>query len=413
MRNRLIFMPLLLAGGITFALLADAAQGPGPVVPAKHAEAAAGQVRDLTKLTPQQSASYIALRRTVEWLRRTNRPDGRFVYGFLPDLRVPLEGDSFIAQAGATCALARSARFLGDEKALAICRQALLTLLLETTLDPKSKDVRHTAAPAALVSRLAGHGLLVAAIHELPAPGKDLLEQAEQLCNYLRLQQDPTDGSLRDKEAGGEAKAGLRDEDFIGPGVALQGVMRSQSRQPAEWKLEMARKANAYALASWNQRKSTSLAVSFTPALAEAYVLTKEKAFAELVFAMNDWLCTMQYDGGDSVRPDWVGGFRLDAPSGLVAPDIRSAAAAESLGDACRVARATGDLPRLQRYSRALESGLQFVLTLQYTESRAQHFVESFRPAIVGAFHASGQDGKIRVDFAHHAVSALVRHLEE
>ena len=72
-----------------------------------------------------------------------------------------------------------------------------------------------------------------------------------------------------------------------------------------------------------------------------------------------------------------------------------------------------GDLQRLTRYSRALESGLQFVLTLQYTEARTQHFVEGFRPAIVGAFHASGQDGKIRVDFTQHTVSALVRHLEE
>ena len=410
MRTQTTFSLLLLGGITAFALMESAAQGPGPVGPAKLVESPAGKNRDLTKLTPQQTASLIALRRTSDWLRRTNKPDGRFVYGFLPDLRVPLEGDSYIAQAGAAFALAQSARFLGDEKALAISRQALLTLLLETTLDPKNKEIRHTAAPAALVNRLAAHGLLVAAIHELPSPGKDLLEQADQLCNYLQRQQEP-DGSLRDKEAGGDPKAGPREEELISAGLALQGVMSSQTRQPAAWKLDMARKTAAYTQAGWQQKKSVTVAVSQTPALTQAYLATEEKVFADLVFAMNDWLCTMQYEAGESVRSDWIGGFRVDGPA--AAPDIRSAAAAESVAEACRLARAAGDLPRLQRYTRTLESGLQFVLSLQYSESRAQHFVETFRPAVVGAFHASGQDGKIRVDYAQHPVSALVRHLEE
>ena len=49
-------------------------------------------------------------------------------------------GDSFTpAQAGAAFALARAARFFGDEPSLAVSRQAMLTLLLETTTDPQDK----------------------------------------------------------------------------------------------------------------------------------------------------------------------------------------------------------------------------------------------------------------------------------
>ena len=129
---------------------------------------------------------------------------------------------------------------------------------------------------------------------------------------------------------------------------------------------------------------------------------------------MTDWLCSLQYEPGDAVRASWVGGFRpcIDGQAVQLTPDIRSAEAAECLAQACRVARAAGNLPRLQRYRRALESSLQFLQTLQYTEKRTQHFVEDYRPALLGAFHASAQDGKMRIDYTQHAVSALVLYLE-
>src|SRR6516165_5609413 len=91
------------------ALLATAGQSPTPpVVPSKHVEIKNGPPAakglDTTRMTPQQRSAYMAARRATDWLRRTSKPDGKFVYGFLPDLRAPLEGDSFVAQAGAAFA---------------------------------------------------------------------------------------------------------------------------------------------------------------------------------------------------------------------------------------------------------------------------------------------------------------------
>ncbi len=142
--------------------------------------------------------------------------------------------------------------------------------------------------------------------------------------------------------------------------------------------------------------------------------MTRESPFAEQVFALADWLCALQYEPGDTVRPSWVGGVRplVNGQAVQGAPDIRTAEVAECLAHACRVARAADNLPRLQRYTRALEESLRFVQTLQYTEKRAQHFVENYRPALLGAFHASAQDGKMRIDYTQHAVSALVLYLE-
>jgi hypothetical protein len=418
-RRLLLGLFVLLPLSAASALLATGAQSPTPppVLPAKHVELAAAPTvkgRDLAKLTPQQRLCYMGAYRGTEWLRRTNKQDGKFVYGFLPDLRVTLNGDSFTAQAGAAFALARAARFFGDEAGVAVSRQALLTLLLETAVDPKDKEIRHMAAPARMVNRLASQGELVLAIHELPSPGKDLLDQGDQLCNHLRKQQQST-GAFVVTEAGDDVKFATRDDALACAGLALHGLVRSQKLRPAPWKLEAATKARGFALSCWQQKKSLPFAVAQTPAFAEAYLLTQDKAYAELVFAMNDWLCTLQYAPTDAVRPDWVGGFRpwIDGQAATAAPDIRSAEAAECLAEACRAARAAADLPRLMRYRRALENCLQFVLTLQYSENQVQHFVEAYRPAVLGAFHPSPQDGKIRIDFAQHALSALVMYLEQ
>src|SRR6185503_12111697 len=100
----------------------------------------------------------------MEWLKLTNKPDGRFVYGFQPALRVQLDGDNFQSQAGGTFALARAARYFRDGRGSAIARQAVLSLLLETMLDAKDPTVRHTAAAPHLVNRLSCQGLLISAI---------------------------------------------------------------------------------------------------------------------------------------------------------------------------------------------------------------------------------------------------------
>jgi hypothetical protein len=116
----------------------------------------------------------------------------------------------------------------------------------------------------------------------------------------------------------------------------------------------------------------------------------------------------------DSLRKEWIGGFPTvkDGKMVLTPPDIQSALMAESLAEACRVARLAADLPRLQRYERALLPCFRFLMSLQYTGQRAEHFVEAYRPSILGAFHASAQDGKLRIDYTQHPLCAMVQYLD-
>jgi hypothetical protein len=394
---------------------------PPPAASGSAARAVAGEPKrlapDLTKLPNLQRQLYLSAQRGADWLLRANRPDGHFINGYVPALRVPLEGDHYLRQAGAAVALARAARFFGDERAAAVARQAVLTLLLDTTTDDaKNPTIRFTTLPSAAVNRLGAAGLLVQAIHELPAPGPDLLDQSDQLCNYIRRQQR-ADGSLSDGEDGPNARAAGDDGQGNNtyPGQALRGLLRSQEHRPAAWKIETARKALAYYQPWWREHKNPALVAAQTGAWAEAYVRTKERAFADLACEMNDWVLALQYQQLDPRRPFWVGGFMgwADGKAQELPPHIGSAAHAEGLTEACRVARQLGDVQRYQRYRDAIERSLQFLTTLQYTEANAQHFADWYRPALLGGFHASQQDGDLRLDYTQHAVAALVGYLRD
>ena len=291
----------------------------------------------------------------------------------------------------------------------------MLALLDDTeAVDDHGTALRRTSPLlASSANALGAAGLLVAAINELPAPQDDLLKKSEELCAYLRKQQRP-DGSLSWTE--GDDKAAAADPDGANryPGMALYGLMRSQAHRPAAWKTDAARQALGYYAPWWRSHRGMTFVPWQTAAYAEAYLLTKEKPFAEFVAEMNDFVCGLQYERIDPRRQLWQGGFMSWADGRPVEapPDVGSAAYAEGLAQACRGARAQGDVPRHQRYSDALERCLQFLCTLQYTEASTQHFADWYRPALVGGFHASHQDGNLRIDYAQHAVSALVLYLE-
>jgi hypothetical protein len=385
-----------------------------PATPASRTQPARPE-RDLSKLPELQRQMYLSTQRGADWLWRHNRPDGRFVYGCLPALKATLEGDNYLRQVGAAFALARAARFTGDERHAARARQAVLALLLDTTTDPKDPNVRYTALPSVVVNRLAAAGLLVLAINELPSPADDLLQQSEQLCAYIRRQQQP-DGSLTYSDRPDDPRAAGDDPDGVNyyPGEALYGLMLSQRHRPAAWKSEVARKALSYYRPWWQAHKSLAFVPWQTAAYTEAYLLTKEPAFAEAVNEMNDWLCRQQYVQLDPRHPLWMGGFMGWAEGKPVPapPQVGTASYAEGLAGACRVARQAADLPRYQRYREALERSLQFLTTLQYTEANTQHFADWYRPELLGGFYASHQDGTLRIDYTQHAVSALVQYLD-
>lgn len=434
MRIRILsILLLILVGGMTFSLIRgqerpnaekrDATPLP-TTLPAPSLSSSSrplalspGPARDFSKLDELDKEMLASCQRGADWLYRVNGTKGRFLYGCVPALNIVPDGDSYLRQVGAAFALARAARVLGEDRYAARATQAILTLLDDTVVDPGETANRHTTLPSAIVNRLGAAGLLVLAINELPAPQADLLDKSEQLCNWIRAQAR-ADGSLRCTESpdNTDAKAANDDSDSVNecPGLALYAVLRSQKHRPADWKIDLARKALVYYRAWWKGHRSMDFVPGQTAAYAEAFVQTKEPAFAEFVYEMNDWLCGLQYEF-DPRRILWQGGFMKWADGKAIdaAPTIGSAVFAHSLAQARRVARAGTDAARHQRYTEVLHRGLQFVVRLQYTDANIQHFEVWYRARLAGGFHASTQDGNLRIDYAQHAVAALTTYLED
>jgi hypothetical protein len=333
----------------------------------------------------------------------------------VPALKLALEGDQYLRQVGAVVALAREGRYARNARHIAIARQAILTLLLETESDATDPRIRRTRLPSAAVNRLGAAGLLVVAINELPEPAADLIEQSEQLCLYIARQQR-ADGSLACVDST-EGQALRDDPEAIQyyPGEALYGLMCSQRYRPAAWKSTLVRRALAFYLPWWRNHRGTTLAAWHLAAYTEAFVLTKEPAYAEAVFEMADWLCGLQYVQLDGAHPLWFGGFAgyTDGKQISAEPEASCGLCIEGLVNACQSARQTGDIARYRRYRESLERGLQFLTTLQYTEANTQHFAEWYRPTLLGGFHATQTNGNLRIDYTQYAVCALVRYLIE
>jgi len=241
-----------------------------------------------------------------------------------------------------------------------------------------------------------------------------LLKQSEELCNYVRKQQQ-ADKSLCYTDNPGDGASVAEEPDGVNhyPGEALYGLMLSQRYRPAGWKTDVVRKAAAYYRPWWRAHKNMPFVSWQTAAYTEAYLRSKDAAFADYLNEMNDWICDLQFAPLDPRHPLWGGGFMgwSDGKASAAAPQVDSAAYAEGLAEACRVARQAGDVRRHQRYRDALERCLQFLTTLQYTEANTQHFADWYRPALLGGFYASHQDGNLRIDYTQHAVSALVQYL--
>ena len=371
---------------------------------------------DPAKLDGVTRQFFLSARRGGEWLSRMNGVNGLFLNGWVPSLNVPLEGDDFLRQGGAAFALARVARLTGDERYAACATRAVLTLLDHADVFDPATQVRHTRLPSVVQNRLGSAAMLVLAVNELPAPPADLLEKSEQLCNFIRRQARP-DGSLSSGDLLPDGRFSGEEADAVNyyPGAALYALARSTRHRPADWKLALVRNALAYYLPWWREHKNLAFVSWQSAAYADACLQTRDRAFADAVFEMADWLVALQYDlANNHQHPDWVGGFKswsggraVDSP-----PTATSAACGEALAVACRVSQLAGDDKRLSGYHEALLGCLQFVAALQYTESNTTHFAPGYRDRLAGGFHASAQDGTLRIDYTQHAVSAMALFVE-
>jgi hypothetical protein len=348
--------------------------------------------------------------RGAQWLAAMNGADGRFAPGLIPALNRPLDADDYIRQLEAVAALARAARQLNNADYTARATHAVLRFLDDTVTDTERGQLR-CGGPAVDADHLAAAGLLVSAINELALPQADILDKSEQLCRFIASRQQE-DGAFRCGNGAPDSKTIDNGGNGAVPGYALCGLMVSQRHRPAKWKTDVVSRALGFYRAWWKGHHNAELVASQSPAYAEAFLLTKSQDFADAVFEMNDWLCTLQYSQLDPRHQEWWGGFK-PSPDEDAAPHVHGCTYARSLAAACRLAREVGDAQRFDRqYRPALDLWRIYVTRLQYVEANTQHFAPVYRRThLLGGFHASPEDGNLRIDFNAQAVCALLEYL--
>jgi hypothetical protein len=351
----------------------------------------------------------------AEWLHRRHQTHGRFLYGFNPALREPLEGDDDLAQARAALALALSARFCGEEKYAIAAGQTILTLLAAAPVDAKDAQVRIPRAPSDVCNRVGFAAAVAVAIYALPSTDARLLEEAERLCLFLRRQARP-DGSIHyiDDPAGDPRRQDPQGE-YEHPCWALWAMASNHRHRPSADKQEQIRRGLRHYRSRFRANPHPLLATSLIVAATEWFTQTKDAEVAAAVCEAADWLSGLQIPVTDPRLPQWAGGFRqfrdgrtVDAPSGA-----ETGLYLLALSAACQVTRMIPDQDRFGRYAPVVVDASRYLIGLQYSEANTRHFDNTFRAhMLIGAFHLSPRDGTIRLDAVSHALLGLLRFLE-
>lgn len=353
------------------------------------------------------------IRAAADWLARRQNSSGEFDYGLSPCVNRPLQEQNWLRQAGATYAVACVA--LLDNKYAAVADRALDALLAQTTADRGMSPRRFPKTPGE-INPLGFVALtLLAAVERFDASQSSALgKHIEELARFLRARQ-LEDGSLDFGNSiepdGVAAAAGI---DYF-PGEALFAVARLHRSLPADWHLSWLAKARPFYAAYFADTGSLAFAPWQIQAYAAAFEQTKDHADYEFVARMAERLLDCQY--GLRRRPvetEWLGGFGGTDGGHFAAwpPGIATACYAEGLAAAARAAKLAGDKARAETFRAAAAAACMFVRGLMFDATTTRHFEPSFRPQLIGAFHAGPSDGTVRIDFNQHAICAMLA-LEE
>ncbi len=354
-------------------------------------------------------AAVQSCRDAADWCTRMSKSDGRFMAGVDPALGRELQGNDF-AQACAALALARAARFTGDEKATAAASQACLSLLTLTKADTTDPTMRVPTIAADRGNKVGFAAVLATAIYDLPAPDAKLVAEADKLCKFLytRLR---SDGSVHYTE--GEGSPTKTDPDGVNtyPGLCLQAVMASDRVSTEAWKRDALARGVKFYRDVFKASPTSELCGTLLPAVCDYALRVKDaKDAAAFAFEMTDWLCDRQYTASDARNLRWVGAFK---PTAGDEPTARMCCGVEGLCAAVTLTTQVPDGTRYTRYRKAARDGMAFARSLQFGPATGAHFTPEFRAKYLdGGAHGSPTDGMIRCEHTAGLLNCQLRYLE-
>jgi hypothetical protein len=354
---------------------------------------------DRFKTAGQTAEAMTALdscREAGAWLGRMSMVDGRVKAGIDPTLQRELPGTE-VTQAQACLAMARYARFSGDDKLTAAASQLCLTLLAGCKADAKDPTMRVPGTTEEDGQRVLFAAYLCMAICELPNPEAKLLAEANKVCRYLytTLRED---GSVQAGCTGAQAE--------LCAGVCFQALMVCDSVTPEPWK----REAVARGIKIYGKAKSATLSCAMLPAVVDYALRVKSDAANAFALELADDLCERQYTTTDAKQLRWVGAIK---PAKGEEPTLQTADAAHALAAAITLCINIPDATRYLKYRTACSKAMGFVRLCQFNDDNTKHFDRNFRVMyLVGSAHTSLTDGQPRAEATASVILCQLRFLE-
>ena len=349
-----------------------------------------------------------AARDGADWLVRQRTAavaDGPFRYGEVVSLAVPLPGDHLLRQAGAVAALAHAASHwqdlrpaLSDARA-ALQRRAPLTDGCPTLGRCQADPVGYAALR--LLADVRGGTVDASTVRYL------LERQRPDGSLALGWEAEDADDPAAIDFYAGEALAALAQAAPLAPGLAAPGLAEDIDR--------CLNAALPFHRRHWRENPSLAFVPWQAAAWDEHHRRTGSPEAAAFVLEMADWLLRFRYTPetpAPPAPPRWHGGFGTHERGWFVRtpPGITAASSLEALCHAVRTADRLGRDEDARRYRRAADEAAAFVRTLQYRRDGHPHLTAATRERLHGAFHAAVDDGSVRIDYAQHAIDALLLH---
>jgi AMMECR1 domain-containing protein len=335
-----------------------------------------------------------AIEEGTEYLLRSQRSDGGFVYEYAPATGEYVTGDNLVRQVATAWVLAALERRAGTVRLRAALTRAL------DWISARTRRASHHSSGLVVADDpdVAQLGAVAFGLLTVVTVGDGALRATATRFADAILSLQQADGRFHTHfPPATEPEA----EDFF-PGEAMLALMHLHMREPDARYPEALKRAFRYYREHFRRRRSTAFVAWQMAAYAHLFRLTRERQYADFVFEMADAILSIQHVGAAVPYPDYVGGYRS-----LRVPGVTSATYNEGVLEAYDLARITGDRERTARYQRAALLGALFTLRLQFTRENTYYIAHADR--VLGAFRASLADSTLRIDHTQHALNSLLK----
>lgn len=336
-------------------------------------------------------------RRMSDWMIRNVRNSGRMTYKYWPSSGKESSANNMIRQWMATVSLIRVGRHYDDETVAEIAARNIAYNLQQFYME----DGDFGSIEYGGKVKLGAMALAALALREHPSREAFRTIEGRLKNTILRMQSD--DGSFRTFLK----PANRNDNQNFYPGEALVYLASFYAQTRDSELLGRIRKSIDYYW-QWHQDNRNPAFVPWhTMAYSQLWRQTRDADLADKVFAMNDWLLGMQQPASERF-PD-TGGRFYDPKRRQFGPPHASSTGVylESLIQAFRIARETGDATRADKYRIAILRGLRSLMQLEFRDNVDMYYV-SKRDLVRGGIRTTVYDNTIRVDNVQHNLMAVL-----